>query len=143
MAMALFWFVQLPGWFLFAYLLVAQCAAALNYRLGVRMGTQEPAARVTEIGVAFWKGFAGADLVLYMPLLGIGLAGHAFDAGWARVVLAAALGITAYWPVVCLWALRAAHGVPNWDLRNERQYWRVLPLIAAWGLASFAVLLLQ
>ena len=68
-----FWIVQLPGWLLFAYLLVAQCAAAFSYSLGVRMGTQEPAERVSEVGVAFWKGFAGADLVFYTPSSASGL----------------------------------------------------------------------
>lgn len=48
-----FWIIQLPGWLLFVYLLVAQCTAAIRYSLGVRMGTQEPAGRVTEVGVAF------------------------------------------------------------------------------------------
>ncbi|MCP4303849.1 MAG: hypothetical protein GY788_03005, partial [bacterium] len=72
-----FWFLQIPGWLLFAYLVVAQCLPALDYALGVRMGTQEPAHRVTEVGVAFFKGFAGADLVFYTPLLGLALVGHA------------------------------------------------------------------
>lgn len=143
MAVAWFWFIQLPGWLLFAYLVVAQCVAALNYGLGVRMGTQEPASRVTAVGVAFWKGFAGADLVFYTPLLGLGLVGHAVAADWGRIALAAALGITVYWPIVCLWTVHVAGGVPDWDVPNERQYWLVLPAIAAWGLFGLAVLLFQ
>ncbi len=140
MATLAFWFIQIPGWLLVFYLAVAQCSAALSYDLGVRMGTQEPADQVTPVGVAFWKGFAGADLI-YTPLLAAGLAGHAAGAGWAVVVLAAALGITVYWPVVCLWAVVAARGAPGWHLPKEQQYWIVLPLIALWALAGLILLI--
>ena len=92
----LFWIVQTPGWILFAYLLVAQCTAAFSYSLGVHMGTQEPADSVTQVGVAFWKGYAGADLIFYTPLLGIGLVGHLQSAAWVELILGAALGINVY-----------------------------------------------
>ena len=135
-----FWIVQLPGWMLFTYLLVAQCTAAISYTLGTKMGTQEPAERITEVGVAFWKGYAGADLVFYTPLLGIGLVGHFLGASWMQLVLGAALGITVYWPIACLWTVRAARGADGWDLPKEGQYWVVLPTIAAWGALSFLLL---
>ena len=136
-----FWIVQLPGWMLFVYLVVAQCLSALNYSLGVRMGTQEPAEQVTDVGVAFFKGFAGADLVFYTPLLGVGLVGHFRDAVWSDLILGAALGITIYWPIVCLWAVRAARGATGWELPKEAQYWVVLPMISLWGVVAMAVLL--
>ena len=136
-----FWIIQLPGWGLFLYLVVAQCSAALGYDLGVRMGTQEPAERITEVGVAFFKGLAVADLVFYTPLLGLGLAGHAFGSTWGPVLLAAAAGITVYWPVACLVTIKAASGAANWSLPKERDYWIVLPVIAAWGAVTIAMLL--
>ena len=71
-----FWLIQVPGWLLFAYLVIAQCTSAVSYALGIRMGTQEPASRITEVGVAFFKGYAGADLVFYVPLLGLALLAH-------------------------------------------------------------------
>ena len=138
-----FWIVQLPGWILFFYLVVAQCLSALNYSIGIRMGAQEPAEQVTEVGVAFFKGFAGADLVLYTPLLGAGLVGHFRDAAWADLILGAAIGITIYWPIVCLWAVHAARGAPGWELPKEAQYWIVLPVISVWGAVATAVLLLS
>tara|TARA_R110000787_G_C13328884_1_gene437178 strand:- start:106 stop:552 length:447 start_codon:yes stop_codon:yes gene_type:complete len=137
-----FWTIQLPGWLLFAYLLVAQCTAAISYSLGVKMGTQEPAQRVTEIGVAFWKGYAGADLVFYTPLLGIALVGHFLRTSWADLSLAAALGVTVYWPIACLWTVKAARGAKGWDLPKEAQYWVVLPIIASWGAVGLILLLL-
>ena len=58
-----FWFVQIPGWLLFLYLVIAQCIPAFSYQIGVRMGTQEPAENITEVGVAFFKGLAQVLLV--------------------------------------------------------------------------------
>ena len=129
-----FWVLQAPGWLVFVYLVYAQAIPAFDYQLGVAMGTQEPAARVSEVGVAFWWGFAFADLVAYLPLLGLGLVAHWLDKHWGRAVLAAALGITIYWPVVCLAAIVAARGASGWSLGNETAYWVVLPLIALWAL---------
>ena len=128
-----FWMLQGPGWLLVAYLAVAQCLAAFSYDLGVRMGTQEPAATVTPVGAAFWWGLAAADLVFYTPLLAAGLAGHWLGTGWGTVLLAGALGVTAYWPLACLATVWRARGLPGWSLPKEAQYWVALPLIAAWG----------
>lgn len=128
-----FWALQIPGWLLFIYLVYAQAIPAFDYELGVVMGTQEPASRVTEVGVAFWQGFAFADLVVYLPLLGLGLAGHWLNKRGGQMVLAAALGITVYWPVVCLAAIVAARNTVGWNLPGETAYWLVLPLIALWG----------
>ena len=133
------WIVQAPGWVLFVYLVFAQCISALDYSLGVRMGVQEPPDQITEVGVAFFKGFAGADL-FYAPLLAVGLAGHLVGAEWSALILGAALGITVYWPIVCLWAVRAARDAPGWSLPKEAQYWVVLPAISIWGLVAMAVL---
>jgi hypothetical protein len=127
----------------FLYLVVAQCSAAVSYDLGVRMGTQEPAAKITDVGVAFFKGFAAADLWFYTPLLGIGLTGHALGDDWGAVLLAAAAGITVYWPLACLVTVRAARGVKGWSLPKERDYWVVLPLIAGWGALALILLLTE
>ena len=136
-----FWTIQVPGWILFAYLVVAQCTAAVSYSLGVSMGTQEPAERITDVGVAFFKGYAGADLVFYVALLGVGLLGYAVEAPWSGVVLGAALGVTVYWPIACLWTVRAARGAEGWDLPKEEQYWVVLPLIAGWAALGLVTIL--
>ena len=128
-----FWFIQGPGWLLLAYLLVAQAIPAFDYDIGVAMGTQEPASRITDIGIAFFKGFAIADVITYIPLLFVGLIGHWRDAAWGRLLLAAALGITVYWPVVSLATVASARGATGWSLANENSYWIVLPIIALWG----------
>jgi len=140
MSGAAFWAIQVPGWVLVAYLAMAQCTAAFSYKLGVRMGTQEPESRVTRVGTAFWWGLAFADLVFYTPVLALGLWGHAVSAGWSAVVLGAALGITVYWPIASLATVHSARGARGWSLPKERQYWIVLPVIALWGLVGLILL---
>ena len=135
-----FWAIQIPGWILFVYLVVAQCTAAFSYQLGIRMGTQEPAEQITEVGAAFWWALAFADLVFYTPLLGLGLLGHYLGSSWALLVLGAALGITVYWPIVSLATVKKARAAKGWHLSKERQYWVVLPVITLWGI--FAIILL-
>ena len=88
------WFLQGTGWLLVAYLCYAQAIPAFDYELGVAMGTQESAEQITEVGVAFWYGFALADAALYIPFLAAGLIGLWSNSAWARILTAAALGIT-------------------------------------------------
>lgn len=125
--------IQGPGWLLLLYLIYAQAIPAFDYDLGVAMGTQESAAVITAVGVAFWSGFALGDLLVYIPLLALGLIGHWKNTKWGQVSLASALGITVYWPIVCLVAVVSARGAPGWQLPDEAVYWVVLPLIALWG----------
>lgn len=128
-----FWAIQGPGWLLLIYLIYAQAIPAFDYDLGVAMGTQEPAEQISDVGVAFWYGFAFADLITYIPLLAVGLVGYWLGLMWGRIFLAAALGITVYWPVVCLAAVVAARDAAGWNLSDEISYWFVLPVISLWG----------
>ncbi len=127
-----FWLLQGPGWLLLAYLIIAQAPAAFDYELGVRMGTQESARQITEVGAAFWYGFAFSDLVVYIPLLAAGLIGQWQRRPWGRVVIGAALGITAYWPVVVLATAVSARDASGWQI-DERPYWIVLPVLCGWA----------
>lgn len=127
--------VLVPGWLLLLYLVYAQVPPAFDYDIGVRMGTQEPAEAITEVGVAFWYGFAFADLVVYIPLLAAGLIGYRLGARWGRVLLGAALGITVYWPVVCLAAVVDARDAAGWTV-DDTPYWIVLPIILVWALLA-------
>ena len=129
-----FWLIQLPGWLLLLYLIYAQAIPAFDYELGIAMGTQEPAEIVSDVGVAFWYAFAFGDLVVYIPLLATGLVGYWAAKRWSLVVLGAALGVTTYWPIVCLAALVAARNASGWNVTDEVPFWVVLPLITLWGL---------
>ena len=125
--------IQVPGWALLVYLVYAQAIPAFNYELGVAMGTQESATQISEVGVAFFYGFAFGDLLIYIPLLALGLIGHGLNKNWGHILFAAAAGISMYWPVVCLSAVVTVRDAPNWHLEGESGYWIVLPLIALWG----------
>ena len=138
-----FWMIQIPGWILGIYLIIAQGLTAFSYELGVKMGTQESAGTITEVGTAFWYGFAVGDLLIYSPLLLVGLLGHFLGMRWSRVPLVAALGITVYWPVVCLAALLDARDAEGWKLVNELPYWMLLPLVSLWGLWGLLVLIVE
>jgi hypothetical protein len=133
--------VQVPGWLLLFYLACAQAPAAFDYEIGVRMGTQEPAKSITEVGAAFWYGFAFADLVVYIPFLAAGLIGYRLGTRWGRGMLAAALGVTVYWPVVVLAAAVDARDAAGWTI-DETPYWIVLSIIFTWALlALFRIVL--
>ena len=136
-----FWSIQCPGWLLLVYLAYAQGIPAFSYVLGVAMGTQEPATEISEVGAAFWYGFAFADLVVYIPILAFGLIGHLRGARWFRVVLGAALGITVYWPIVCLAALVDARDAAGSNLTAETPYWVVCVTIVLWGAWALVALL--
>ena len=128
-----FWIIEGPGWLLLLYLVYAQAIPAFDYELGVAMGTQEPALQITEVGAAFWWGFALGDLLTYIPLLALGLVGYWFEKTWGTIALAGALGIGLYWPFVCLSAIHDARDAEGWSLPNESEYWVVLPIVAAWA----------
>lgn len=136
-----FWGLQITGWLLLAYLIYAQGITAFGYDIGVSMGTQEPVEKITEVGAAFWYGFAFGDLVTYIPILLAGLIGHLLSKRWGRILMSAALGITLYWPVVCLSALVDARDAAGWNIGDETPYWVVLPLIAVWGIWGLVVIL--
>ena len=63
----------------------------------------------------------------------VGLIGHLCAQTWGKVIFAAALGITLYWPLVCLVALVHARDATGWDVADETPYWVSLPFIALWG----------
>jgi hypothetical protein len=134
---ASFRFLQASGWLFAIYLVYAQGVSALSYDYGVAMGTQEPATRITEVGAAFWYGFAFADAVFYIPLLIVGLVAFAKGRDWGRSLLIAAMGITVYWPIVCLSAVVGARGGRGWRLPKQSDYWIVLPIITLWGAWAF------
>lgn len=52
---------------------------------------------------------------------------------WGTVLLAAALEIIVYWPIVCLAAVVAAGDAEGWNPTNVTTYWIALPLIALWA----------
>ena len=138
-----FMFLQISSWIFLAYLFVAQVIPVFDYDIGIAMSTQESQEIVSPIGVAFYKGFIVSDTLAYAPLMAAGLLLH-LAGGYeeaSRLLLAAAYGITIYWPLDCLAAVEAASGYWNLPKEAEGEYWMALPVIAAWGCVSLFILL--
>lgn len=128
------------GIFLCVWLFLGQTMALVDYEFTISLGLQEAASAVTDIGVAYNKAFGVADTLFYLPLLVIGLVGYGLGKTWGVVPLAAALGITAYWPIVCLYALYAAKGAPGFTFSSHMLYTIILVPVAAYGLWGLAFL---
>lgn len=135
-----FWVLEGGGVFLCVLVLAGQTMALIDYDLTVSWGLQEPASAVTAVGVALNKGFGAADTVVYLPLLIGGLVGLWFRKAWAVIAMAAALGITAYWPVVSLYTLYAAIGAPGFTFPSHTAYTMILVPIIVYGLWGLTVL---
>ena len=109
------------------------------------MKTQEPVEVIGPIGMAFYKAFSVADTFVYLPILISGLllhlsTGDSPDNKSSLILLAAAYGITVYWPIDCLAAVIYAKGSWNLQEEAEAEYFLVLPVIALWGLVCLAIL---
>jgi hypothetical protein len=138
-----FLFLQLTSWIFLAYLFVAQVIPVFDYDIGIAMKTQESIQEVGPIGVAFYKGFAASDALVYLPLMAAGLLLHLAGGHEepSKLLLGAAYGITIYWPVDCLAALEAARGHWNLPKEAEDEYGMALPVIAFWGFICLVLLL--
>ena len=119
--------------FLALWLIVGQTPALLDYAWAVAWGFQESAHAVTPVGVAFNKGFALADTVVYLPLLLLGLGGMSRDCVWGAFAMFGAMAMTPYWALACLTALVCARGAPDWHFAEYSMYVPVLLAVAAFG----------
>ena len=129
-----FWVLQGVGLLLCVILLAGQTLSLVDYDLTVALGLQEPAGQITDVGVAVNLGFAAADTIVYLPLLAAGLAGLWLGRPWGTVALAAALGITAYWPVAVLFMLFFAEDAPGFTFPYLAAYAAGLVPVAVFGL---------
>ena len=131
------WILEAVGAFICVMVVAGQTMALVDYDLVVSWGLQEAAAEVTAMGVALNKGFGLGDTAIYLPLFAVGLAGLWRGRAWGVAALMAALGITAYWPVVVLATLFYAETVPGFTFARHGAYLVMLvPLVlyAQWGL---------
>jgi hypothetical protein len=132
-----FWVLTGVAIFICVTLPVGQTMSLIDYDLTVAWGLQEPASAVTAMGVVLNKAFAAADTAVYLPLVAIGVVGLWLGKAWGMIALAAALGITAYWPIEVLYFIYAARGLPGFTLGHHTVYTLVLlPFViyALWGL---------
>jgi hypothetical protein len=136
-----FFFIQAFGWGLVVYLVVGQGTAALNYDLAMSWGLQEPPEQITAVGESFFWGFAIADVLVYIPLLVVGLLGHLRGKPYGTMCLSAAGAISMYWTITCVSAVRRLQLWPplGWRFPEslESAYWIVCGMIFLFGFFLF------
>ena len=120
--------------FLTIMYLIGQTMAMFNYAWTVSVGLQEPADQVTEIGVAFNKGFGFGDTIVYIPLLFIGIVGLIKRTRIGIYAMFGAMAITSYWTTVALSALYFAKETPGWGFVDYGSYTPLLTFICLYGL---------
>ncbi|WP_292467421.1 hypothetical protein [Methanolobus sp.] len=115
-------------------LLSGQTYSLMDYDQAVSMGLQESVEEVSEVGVAWAKGFALADTLLYLPLLLLGIGGLLKRKAWGLYSMVGAMAITAYWPIVSLATVFIGRDTLNLNPDKYVSYSIILPLIALYGL---------
>ena len=139
----LFNWTQRSGWVLWAVLALVQCVSALRYDFGVALGLQQPASAISPVGAAWWHGFAVADSLVFVPLMAIGLVGHRRGTALGRIALAAAAGISVYWPAVFGASMVLSRRVDGWKMPSETAIWAFGGVFFAWGLMALYCLWLE
>lgn len=129
-----FWLLIVIAILLTCIYLIGQTMAFINYDFTVAMDLQEPAEEITEVGVAFNKGFGFGDTIVYIPLLLAGIFGMIKKKYWGLFSMSGALAITIYWPVVCLSTLLFAKGSPGFNFTDYFSYSIMLSIICIYGL---------
>lgn len=115
-------------------LLCGQTMALFNYDLTVELGLQESVTEVRNVGIAYAKGFGFGDTVVYLPLLVAGIIGLLKNKNWGNFLMFGALAITAYWPLVCLYAVLSDRVAITLTPEKYTSYSVMLPLIAIYGI---------
>ena len=129
-----FWVLMILGMLFSVMLLLGQTMSFINYDFTVSIGLQESKDVVSEMGVAINKGFGVGDTIIYLPLLVIGIVGLWLRKKWGLFAVVGALGITAYWPMVCLFFLIFAKGTPGYNFTSFTSYIIMLTAFTVYGL---------
>jgi len=108
--------------------------AIIDYEFTIITGLQEAASEITEVGVAFNKGFGFGDTVFYIPIFVIGIIGLIKRKIWGLYAMFGAMAVTVYWPIVCLSTVFYAKGAPGFNFTNYIEYSVILSLISIYGL---------
>ena len=100
-----FWMLISVGVLLLLFLLIGQTFSLINYEDAVGLGLQESVEEISQVGIAFAKGFAFADTVAYIPVLLLGIIGLFKRKKWGVYMMFASCAISVYWPLVHLYAI--------------------------------------
>lgn len=106
-----FWTLISVGILLGIFLIVGQTFSLINYDLAIALGLQESEQEVGKVGIAYGKGFAFSDTVIYIPLLIAGIIGLLKGKKWGLYSMFGSLAISVYWPIVHLYAIYIGRNV--------------------------------
>jgi hypothetical protein len=129
-----YWALITIGVLLNLMILVGQTGALIDYDFTVSIGMQESTEEVTDVGVAWAKGFGFGDTVIYIPLFIAGIIGTLMQRKWGLPAMFGALAITAYWPMVCLFTVFIGKGAINLSPEKYTSFSILLPSISLYGL---------
>ena len=128
------WMFFTVGIIILFMLFLGQTMSFINYEFTVSLGLQESIEQIGSFGVAVNKGFGISDTIIYIPLMLIGLIGTWTKKKWGIWSMIAALGITIYWPVVCLAIIFLSEGVPDVQFTDIMEYVLILSFITFYGI---------
>jgi hypothetical protein len=123
------------------FLLAGQTLCLFDYDFTVRMGLQEDSKAIGEYGIQVNRAFGLGDTVVLIPLTALALIGLVLKKRWALTALAAAMGVTLYWPFVCIGLFSFLDGVAGYTLVPGFTYWVAFGLhmgFALWTLLYIA-----
>jgi hypothetical protein len=129
-----FWFIIVIGAFFSVMFLVGQTLCLFDYDFTVSLGLQESVHEITAVGVAYAKGYAFGDTLIYIPLLVFGIFGLIKRKAWGFYSMFGALAITAYWPITNLYTIFAGKDSMNIAPDKYILFSIILPLFAIYGL---------
>ena len=129
-----FWILMIFGVLILLMLIMGQTMSFINYEFAVSIGLQESEKAVGKMGVTVNKAFGVGDTMIYLPIMLAGLIGLWLKKTWGLFTMAAAMGITAYWPMVCLFVLIFSEGTPGFNFDDFTTYTIVLTSITIYGL---------
>jgi hypothetical protein len=132
-----FWFLMIPGILILLILIFGQMTAVIDYEFAVSIDMQEPAHVFSDVGVAMNKAFGVSDTIIYLPLLLFGLIGLWLKKSWGLFTMLGALAITAYWPVMHIFFVLYAEGLPGFHFTEFTSFiitLTIITLYALWGM---------
>lgn len=138
-----FWFLMSVSALLVVFYLVGQTTALFSYEFALKLGMQESVEEVTEVGIAYAKGFAFADTVFYIPLFIIAIIGLYKEKPWGLYAMLGSMAVTIYWPLVSLYAIFIGRNDFNLSQDKYIAYTVVLSLIVVFALWALRYLYLN
>ena len=122
------------GLLLTVMFLLGQTLSLFNYDLTVQWGLQESATEVTNVGVAFLKGYAFGDTIFYIPLLVLGILGLLKGKKYGFFAMFGALAVSVYWPATILYTIFIERTAIVMHADKYISFSILLPLIMFYGL---------